>query len=99
MLNSLGVISHDFAPSKHINAQDLCEVIGLFLVGTWRGYGPPKDLVFFVDVSTCSITTAFVKPENSFMSFCTACHECDKHETEMSEALYIARKTNMVSEP
>jgi len=34
MLNSLGVVSHVFAQSKHINPQDLCEVIGLFLVGT-----------------------------------------------------------------
>ena len=26
------------------------------------------------------------------MCFGSACHKCDKHETEMSEALYVARK-------
>ena len=42
MLNSLGVVSYVFAQSKHIKPQDLCEVIGLFLVGTWRGHGAER---------------------------------------------------------
>ena len=53
--------------------------------------------MFLVAVSTCSISATFVKLETSFMCFAVHVMKNDKHETEMSEAVYIARKTNSLS--